>query len=60
MKSIMILEQEGPLSDDKESSKQLKDKSKLFLIFPKFQKIVLTCDINQCPLNENLNVNMIL
>ena len=38
--------EEIPHSGDKEPSKDLKYKSKVFLIIFEFQKIVLSCDIN--------------
>ena len=54
----MNQEEEIPHSDDKELSKELKDKSKPFFYISEFQKIVLICDMYQCPLKETLNVNV--
>lgn len=36
---IMSEEKEVPHFEDKEASKELKDKSKLFLLFPNFRKL---------------------
>lgn len=51
----MSQEGEGPHSDDNEPSKELKDKSKLFLHLQILKGP--SCDINQCSLVETVNVN---
>ena len=46
----MSEEKEGPHFEDKESSKEIKEKSNLLLIFPNCRKLCAELDINQFPL----------
>ena len=54
----MSEEKEGPHFGEKESSKEMKGKSVLFLIFSNCGKLSSELQINQFPLKEFLNINM--
>ena len=55
----MSEEKEGPHFEDKESSKKMKEKSILFLIFPNCRKLCAELHINQFPLKQFLKIIML-